>query len=298
MTSKKLTILVNQQAGLGHADRVAELTAGVQAMDLDAEVTTTESAADMAGSLRRMADEGVPLVAVAGGDGTVACAARALAHTETALGIIPQGTANNFATSLGLPRETPAALAVIRDGSARRVDLGRVGTHLFTEAAGIGFFADALALYQGGGRARLARVLYAMTRVWMSIRPKRVRLSVDGEPFRERLIMCTVANSSRMALADTMAPDARVTDGLLDVILIGDLSRFEIISYYNAIKHHRHLELPKVASLKAKEVRIESRAPMNVHCDDQVVGQTPASFGVEPGALRVITLGATGDAKP
>jgi YegS/Rv2252/BmrU family lipid kinase len=284
----QLTILVNQSAGLGPSDRMAELTAGIQALDLDAKVVTTESADEMTGILRRMADAGVPQVVVAGGDGTVACAARELAHTETALGIIPQGTANNFATSLGLPRELPAALKVIMDGTVRQIDLGRVGTHLFTEAAGIGFFADALALYGQGGQARAARVLFATARVWLSMSAKRIRLSIDGEPYRERVVMCTVANTSRMALADTMAPDARVTDGLLDVILIGDLSRLEFITYYRAIKTHTHLQLPKVASLKAKEVRIESRGPMNVHCDDRVVGQTPALIGVEPGALRVV----------
>jgi len=287
--SEQLTILVNHRAGLGHADRVAELTAAAQALGLDAEVVTTESAEEMSRRLRRMAEAGVRQVAIAGGDGTVACAARELAHQGTALGIIPLGTANNFATTLGLPRDVPSALRVIRDGIARPVDLGRVGTHLFTEAAGIGFFADALALYGDGDRARAVRVLYAMARVWLSIRAARVRISLDGEPHREQLIMCTIANTSRMALADTMAPDARITDGLLDVVLIGDLSRLEILKYYRAIKTHTHLQLPKVACVKAKEVRIESRGgPMNVHCDDRVVGQTPAVFAVEPGALRVL----------
>jgi diacylglycerol kinase (ATP) len=285
---RKVTILVNQHSGPRHSERVAEIAAGAQALDLDAEVLDTESAEEMTSTIRRLAEAGAPKIGVAGGDGTVACAARELAFTDTALGIIPQGTANNFATMLGLPSDLSSALHVIKEGSPRRVDLGRVGRHLFTEAAGVGFFADALAVYGQGGQARAARALYATARVWLSIRAERVRLSVDGEPFRERLMMCTVANTSRIALADPMAPDARIADGLLDVILIGDLSRLELIRYYRAIKSGTHLELPKVVSLKAKEVRIEARRLMNVHCDDRVVGQTPASIGVEPGALRVL----------
>jgi YegS/Rv2252/BmrU family lipid kinase len=255
---------------------------------LDAQVICTPSPEEMGAIVRRLVREGAPRVAVAGGDGTVACAVREIARTETALGIIPQGKANNFATALKLPLDLPSALRVLKDGLVREVDLGRIGTHLFTEAAGVGLFADALAHYGRGSQARLLRGLYSAARVFLSFQAKRVRISIDGEPFREWSVMCTVANTRRMALADPVAPEAEITDGLLDIIVIGDLSRWELIRYYRAIKAQAHLDLPKVMSLKGREVRIEARSPMNVHCDDRVIGRTPATIAVEPAALRVL----------
>jgi diacylglycerol kinase family enzyme len=223
-----ITILVNPGASVVNGQTVQELTEGARAVGLDAQVIGTQSQEEMIAIIRRHLTEHAPRLAVAGGDGTVACAAKEFARTGTALGIIPLGYANNVATALRLPRDLPSALRVLRDGV---------------------------------------------------------------EPFRERTIMCTVANTRRMALADPVAPEAGVGDGLLDVIVIGNLSRWEVLRYYRAIRAAAHLGLPKVKSLRGREVRIEGRRPMNVHCDDRIVGKTPAMIAVEPGALRVLVEG-------
>src|SRR5262249_43404417 len=149
-------------------------------------------------------------------------------------------------------------------------------------------FADDLALDGAGSNKQLLRGLAAMLRVLVSYRARRIRLTVDGQLHTERAVMCTVANGYRMGLAAPIAPQARLTGGALDVVIIGDLTLPEVLTYYRAVRDQVHLQLPKVTTLRAREVRIESYRPVNVHCDDQVIGTTPVTITVQPRALKVL----------
>jgi len=255
---------------------------------LEPEVLGIDSPEAMRQTLRSLVAQGARRIAVAGGDGTVKLAAQELAHKDVVLGILPQGTANNFATALRLPQDLPSALRVLLAGEECAVDLGRMGPRYFTESAGVGLFADALTLYGHGTNKDIPRGLYALTRVIFSMQAQRVRLTLDGELHSERAVMCIVANTYRMGYAAPVAPGAKVTDGLLDVVIIGDLRRRELIPYYQAIRAQTHVGLPKVQCLRAREVKIEARRKMNVHCDDQVIGTTPVTIDTAAGALKVL----------
>ncbi len=289
MSAALCPILVNERAGALHATAGREQLEALAAdVGLECRVLPTASPEETRCLIRRLVEARTPRLAVAGGDGTVALAVQELAHTDTVLGILPQGTANNFASALRLPMDLPSAMRVLAGGEEREVDLGRVGTRYFTEAAGVGLFADALALYGRGTNKDILRGLYALYRVILSMHAQRVRLTLDGETLTERAVMCTAANTYRMAYAAPVAPGAKVTDGLLDVVIVGDLHRRELVPYYRAIRAQAHLGLPKVQGARAREVRMEARGKMNVHCDDQVIGTTPVTIESEPGALRVL----------
>ena len=283
------TILVNNKAGALHATAgVEQLREMASAIGLDAHVIGTESPEEMRATLKKLVAAGAERVAVSGGDGTVALAVQELAHAQTALGIIPQGTANNFAAALRLPQDLPSALGVLKDGVIREVDLGRIGDRFFTESAGVGLFADALALYGAKANKNVARTFWAIGRVFFSARAHRLRLTVDGERVIERAVLCEVANTYRMAHALPVAPGAKITDGLLDVVVLGDLSPCELIPYYRAFRAQLHATLPKVHTFKAREVRIETRHTLNVHCDDKPIGTTPVTITAAPRALKVL----------
>jgi diacylglycerol kinase (ATP) len=283
------TILMNSRAGALHATAgLEQVRVMVREIGLEAEVVGTESAEEMCLTIRQLVKAGAGRIAVAGGDGTVALAVQELAHTPTVLGIIPQGTANNFATALRLPQDLPSALRVLLDGEVREVDLGKVYDRYFTEAAGVGLFADALALYGTGTNKAFFRAFWILLRLVLSLKAPRIRLSVDGDPHTERAVMCTVANTYRMGYAAALAPGAKITDGELDVVIVGDLTRGELFAYYRAIRAQMHLGLPKVSSLRAKEVTIMAGRRLNVHCDDQVVGTTPVTISAQPKALKVL----------
>lgn len=287
--TKTCTVLLNDHAGALHARPGREqLQAMIEELGLDATVIGTQSAEEMQQRLRALVAEGAERVAVAGGDGTIAAAVQVLAHTRTVLGIIPQGSANNFATALRLPQDLPSALRVLQEGEVQAVDLGEVSGRYFTEAAGVGLFADMLALYGQGTQKNFLRGLYSTVSVLLSMQAHRLRVTVDGVRRTERAVLCTAANSYRMAAALPIAPGAKLTDGELDIVIIGDLRLGELLSYYRAVQAQMHLNLPKVTALRGKEIRLETRRPINVHCDDAIVGTTPITIRSHPGALRVL----------
>jgi diacylglycerol kinase (ATP) len=286
-------ILLNAKAkALGLKFTAEQMQEMAQDVGLEVEVIATESAAQMMALVRDYKAAGAPRVAVAGGDGTVSNVVQELAHSETALGIIPQGTFNNFATALRLPMDLPSALRVLKDGHIEEVSLGKVMSddglaRYFTESAGVGLFADALALYGEGSNKNFWRGLKAMFRVVASFEARRVNLDVDSRQIAQRAVLCMVANTYRTAQAVPIAPGARLTDDELDVIIAGDLRRGELLTYYRAFRAQLHLKLPKVTALRGREIRITSRHRLNVHCDDVIVGFTPVTVTVQPRALKV-----------
>src|SRR5207302_5020426 len=131
--STRYRILMNARAGAHHhtAGEV-ELRRLAGELGMEAELIATESAEDMEAAVRRLVSEGVDRIGISGGDGTVSRAVQILAHSNTALAIIPQGTANNFATALRLPLDLPSALRILKEGHIRSVDLGMCAGRYFT----------------------------------------------------------------------------------------------------------------------------------------------------------------------
>lgn len=286
-----ITILVNSQAGSQHPTlTAAELRQAAAEMGMDADVIGTETPAQMDEILKRLIAMGAETVAVSGGDGTVARAVQTLAHTNTALGIIPQGTDNNFAAALKLPTDVRMALQIVKTGVCQHVDLGKVRDTYFTEAAGLGLFANFLALCndEDGGTKSYVRAAYAAAQVFFSLRARRLRLTMDGKPYCERALMCTAANSNRMAAGVSVAPGASLTDGALDVVILGDINRFELVQYITALRAHKQKTSPQISRVRAKEIRVASGRPMRVHCDGQIIGKTPLTISADPGALKVL----------
>ena len=282
-------ILINSHAGKNAREAGEdELRRAIRDLEIDAEIVATGSVEQMEETVERLVREGVDRIGIAGGDGTIARAVQRLAYTETALGIIPMGTANNFAAALHLPTGMESALRILAEGRVREVDLGKVINRYFTEAAGVGLYADALAIYGAGTNKSFVRGVYAMLRVFFSFKAHRLQLTLDGKRHTERAVMCTAANSYRMGACVSLAPDATITDGALNVVIIGDLTRSELVSYYRSLRAQTHTALPKTSSVSAREVRIESRHRMNVHCDDRIVGVTPVTITSEPRALKVL----------
>jgi diacylglycerol kinase (ATP) len=287
-------LFLNQKAGAlqpgGGEEHVASL---LRELEIDARVVATRSAGEMRERIQREVEAGALQIAVAGGDGTVGLAAQVLAGTSCALAIVPQGTFNNFATALRLPQDLPSALLALREAEVRAVDIGWVHAQkatprLFLESAGVGLFADALALYGASSNKNLARGLYALARVLGSLRAGRVKLHVDGRKVEVRALQVLVCNTYRMAQAIPYAPGARVTDGLLDIVVCGDIRRGELLPYYRAIRAQLHGSLPKVRLMQGHDIRIQTRSPRNVHADDSAIGTTPAAVRVRPGALQVL----------
>ncbi len=287
--SAPFPILLNTKAGRPQPRaRLEQLEHLLAEFGQRAEFFPTYSDIEMRDKLRELAQQNTPRVAVVGGDGTLAQAVQELAYTETALGVLPLGTFNNFAASLNIPRDLHAALRLLWEGKVTEVDLGKVDAYYFTEAAGAGLSADFVALNGTDGRKNLLRTLYAAASVFAQNKHYPMKLLLDGKLYEAPLSLCLVANSYRMGMSIPVASGAVMNDGTLNVILVESLERDEWWHYSKATWSQMLQTMPKVKVVKAREIKFLAPTNMKIHCDDRFLLRTPVAVLAQAKALKVL----------
>ena len=292
-------LILNPHAGhkLGMPTNAATLDlveAALTEAGLRVDVQLTESPRHATRLARDAVREGCKLVIAAGGDGTVAEAGEALVHTDTALGIMPLGSIMNMARALCVPRDLKVAAMTIAEGQTLAMDVGRVEDHYFLEAGGVGLAAGLFGYFNrlDSGARHPQRVLLAMLRFVRHLRNPRLVIDADGRRFEVRAPQVTVSNGPYVGAAYVLAPEARLDDGLLDVVIFRGMSVFRVLVHMALVAGGRRLPPPPgVQLVRARSVDIavrRRRRPLPVHADGDAVGATPAHFEVLPAALRVI----------
>jgi diacylglycerol kinase (ATP) len=291
-------LIVNPHAGrkLGLPTNNATLDAVEAALreaGIHVQVEQTKSPRHATELARQAVRDGCKLVIAAGGDGTVAEAGEGVVHTETALGIMPLGSIMNMARTLCIPRDLVEAARAIAAGRVLAMDVGQVDNHLFLEAGGVGLAAGLFGYFNrlDSGRVRPPNVLRATIRFLRHLGHPRLVILADGQRFDVRAPMVTVSNGPFVGAAYTVAPQARVDDGLLDVAIFRGLGVVRILVHMALVAGGRRLPPPPGVQLvraRSVEVRVLQRRPLPVHADGAAIGVTPAHFEVLPAALRVM----------
>ena len=297
---ERWTALLNPAAGRGRATaRLARVTDAIAAADLDVALHVTTDADDLRRAARHAFDHGRGVLAC-GGDGTVGMVAGLAAELDGVLGIVATGSGNDLARHLGLPRGNPAAaVRVVAGGVVTRVDLGRAETdaphHVewFTTVANTGF--DAEANRWANARTRLTGTpLYvtAVLRTLRTYRPRAVRLTVDGVVTETDAWLVAMANTRSYASGMIIAPAASMHDGLLDVCVVGPVSRAEFLRTFPGVFRGAHVRNRAVLMLRGRDVTIEALdASLELWASGERVGPLPARVRAVPGALRVMVVG-------
>ncbi len=292
MPDRHYLLLVNTQARTGKG-AAAAMEAYVQAKG--ARVTTVHLKRGVDASAEVDAHcRGMKGVIVAGGDGTLNRAARGLLACGLPLGVVPLGTANDFARTLGLPTATEAALDVILAGEMREIDLGEVNGHLYFNVASVGFSALIARELTHEAKQRWGVVGYGFTalKTLLRARPFGATLVCDQEVRQVRTLQVAVGNGvyygGGMKVADDAAPD----DGRLDAYSLELSHVSELVALWPMLKSGTHAAWPTVEVVSGNQVELYTRRPMPVNADGELVTQTPAVFKVRPKALRVFVAGA------
>jgi diacylglycerol kinase (ATP) len=263
----------------------------LQSHDIEPEVwhTTEEDAGD--GLARRAASEGADLVIAAGGDGTIHAVASGLIGSKTVLGIIATGTMNNLAHSLSIPETIESACNIAAKGMTKRIDIGNINDQVFLEVAGIGIEAvlfPAAEEIKKYGILTTIRGIYDGLKALFSFKPMRVRVSFDGRKSRVyHALQVTVCNSPYYGVHLQVAPGTRMDDGLLDVVIYRNFSKFEFLRHSISIAQGRRVLEPKLTRRKVQTLSVLADHPVPLHADGVEHGCTPAFIAVTPGALHV-----------
>jgi diacylglycerol kinase (ATP) len=297
-----------QQVLASVRERISSSIPAVEEYGIETEEATPDK-------VRQALDTKPDLVVVAGGDGTIRPIASELVGTNIPLAIIPVGTFNNLALSLGLPADPLAACAVVENGALTRIDVGTADqNNFFFEAAGVGVDAEMFPIGEEIKRGRFLAIFQALRTVllhhqtpvelkfdrsvnqayqasfrgYVPLRRRRRRFRKSRNRVRLRCSFLAVANGPFYGTNLTVCPGAKIDDGLLSIAVYRDFSKRELALHLWSISRGTYRLHPKVETFESRRLEVFCRSRLQVHVDGILIGTTPVRFGVRPGSLAVL----------
>jgi diacylglycerol kinase (ATP) len=231
----------------------------------------------------------VDTVIVGGGDGTLHAAAPAVLETGLPLGILPLGTANDLARSLGIDPDPAAAVRAIVDGVLLEIDLGEVNGHLFWNVASVGLSASIEEALTKKAKKRWGRLAYGITalRALMRMRRFAAALEFDGSIERTRTVLIAVGSGRNYGGGMTIAAAATPDDGFLHGFSLEVRHWWQLPLRLPALRSGQLERWPDIRPFTCRELELRTRRPMRVDADGSIETRTPARFRVRPKAVRV-----------
>jgi diacylglycerol kinase (ATP) len=292
----KVLILVNPASGRGAAATIRPAVEDYfRSQQFPAHFVTTQSAADLEQRAACAAGEGYSCVAVLGGDGTFHFLLRGAFGTNIPLGILPAGSGNDIAMGLGIPLDPPAAAASLIRSTPRAVDVVRVrfadgSERVFIGAGGIGLDAEANQLATGRFR-RLPGVTRYIAGALAALRraePLRLTAEFDDGSWQGEVLFAAVANSPTYGAGVQIAPDARMDDGLLNLVLVEPLSLARVLEAIPIVLRDGDLRWPQVHRFTTKRLLLRPEKNSPFHGDGEILGEAPAEFQILPESVQVM----------
>lgn len=231
----------------------------------------------------------VDRVVLGGGDGTLNAAAPALIETGLPLGVIPLGTANDLARTLGLPDEPDAAAALVVAGHRRRIDMGEVNGHPFFNVAHLGLGVDLTRALTRDAKSRWGVLGYAVAglRVLRRVAPFTVEITDGATTHRSRTVHVSVGNGRHYGGGMTVLDSASIDDGRLDVTSLEIRSAWQLLALLPALRDGSHRARREVTVMSGPAFEIRTRKERSVNTDGEITTRTPARFRVLPAAIEV-----------
>lgn len=264
----------------------------------NAEFHITESKGEFELHVRQAIADGHKLLLAMGGDGTFQALVNAASGADVLLGILPAGGGNDFAAALGLPDNPIKAVQAILQGGVCLVDLVRVRTadgqaRLYAGGGGVGLDAEAARYATGAYRHIPGRFRYiaSAVRALLGYVPIEVHLDFresDLGSMRTKALLAGVLNTPTYGAGLRLAPEADINDGLLDVVLIEDLSLFGVLTLLPRLMGTGELRTTRVKRWRVPRLRLATDRPSLFHGDGEILGPTPVEIEVAPKAARVL----------
>ncbi len=293
----RVKLIVNPNAGnaADSAKNMKLVTGYLKENGLRVDVAYAKPKEEATPIARQAIKNGYKIVIAMGGDGTIEAIMRGMIDSKARLGIIPVGTENNIAKSLGISLDLKEACAMIASNNTCKLDMGQVKTRKgkkinFFEMATIGLSAaiypDAVKVVSGKLSSIIAS---AATLIHQETKPS-VFLTFNGESKVEaETMLVMVSNTPVFGKNFMVAPKASLNDGLLDISIYPDFNKVELISYYAAVMNGGYSGDGKVQQFQARKLKVKTSPKLDVLADGVALGKGTVTIKVLPGALRVIT---------
>ena len=288
---RPVTLLINTRSRRGKEEFDQAVAAVKNAGISLAEAIAVEDEDKTKALLQREIEAGARLVIVGGGDGTLSHCAGILVHTDVALAVLPLGTGNTLARSLGIPLDLEGAARSIAEGHIEGMDVGRDNGRVFVNSVTLGLSAEIAHGLDKKTKQRLGLLAWPVVgaKVLWQHRPLSLRVTAAEKSFRARTHQLVISNGRYIAGSVAAAPDASVQDSCLRVFVLGGASKREVLRTAWALLRGRHVDDKEARYFATQKVRVESlRRPVKADVDGEINERTPLELEVLPRALRVV----------
>lgn len=249
-------------------------------------ICRTSKAGEARSLAREAVTKGFERVIAAGGDGTVNDVVNGIAGSSAVLGILPVGTMNVFASELSLPKGIKECWEVIQAGSTRILDVPKAGEHAFVQMAGVGFDAQTLKETSWDAKRHLGPLSYLISAAQIAARkPPCLTVTSDGKTLEGSFVL--IGNGRYYGGPFPVFPNARIDDGLLDVIVLKNVGHLDLIRYLQGVLFGTHVGMDDVEYFQTAKLTVTSKEQVPVEVDGEVVGAVPVTFQCFPRQLRV-----------
>jgi diacylglycerol kinase (ATP) len=296
----KTVFLVNPASAAGSTGRRwPELAHRAAALGLTGDALISEAPGHLTELASRAHADGATRLVVVGGDGSVNEVVNGLGKASgVELAVIPRGTGWDFARTFGIPRGLDDAVRVALDGAVREIDLGRAVYRTWSGDEGQAYFANVASAGISGAIAKRAnetskalggKVSYywATLAVFVRWQTGELRVRFDDESREGKMIDVLVCNGRFVGGGMMMCPEAEPDDGLFDLLLIGDVTKRDVLVTLPKTYRGKHLPHPRLELARASSVTVDAEEPLPVELDGEQPGTTPARFEVVPRTLRL-----------
>ncbi len=250
-------------------------------------VAATSAAGEARVLAAQAAADGFRTVVAVGGDGTINEVVNGIAGTGVALGVLPAGTMNVFAAELGLPTRLRDAWRVIQAGHTREIDLAVANRHYFVQLAGVGLDAHVVKETSWDLKRNLGPLSYLISAAQVvSRKPPLLLAEADGRTLEGSFVL--IGNGRFYGGPVAFFKDARIDDGLLDVLVFKNQSHLDIARYLGAVLIGSHAELDDVEYFQTRKIVVRSDDAVPVEVDGELAMELPVTFRISSRKLRVV----------
>ncbi|MCL1473720.1 lipid kinase [Argonema antarcticum] len=286
--TRRALLLVNRHSRRGK-ENLSQAVSQLQALGFDVLDKSTDQP-KLAPSVIRKYSDRVDLAIIGGGDGTLNAVAEALMETQLPLGILPLGTANDLARTLGIPTDLSQACEIIANGQVQRIDLGWVNGKHFFNVASLGLGVKITQELTKEVKQKWGVLAYAATAiqvVWQA-RPFWAEIRQGDRTIRAKTVQIAVGNGLYYGGGMIIRDDAKINDRRLDLYSLEIKHWWDIAVRLPAIKQGKHAFWSGVRTLEGQEFEITTIQPRPINTDGEITTYTPAKFRLIPQALPVI----------
>jgi YegS/Rv2252/BmrU family lipid kinase len=289
MRPQKIKFIINPIAGFRRDKSFIEARIQQRCKDLDFAIVHTTGPGDATRLAQEAAAENYQIVVAIGGDGTVNETASGLVGTDTALGIIPRGSGNGLARSLGIPLPPAKALEVICTGKAHRIDAGRAAHLYFFGVTGVGFDASVSHKFKTAAWRGPVPYFYLAAKEFAGYQPEPLRLRLENQVIEMTPLLVTIANVEQYGNGAIIAPHAKPDDGVFEVCVVQPLNFAEFVMHAPKLFNGKAEAIPMISYYRSTIATIEKSGPVLFHVDGEAqMAESPINFSVLPRALKVI----------